>query len=146
MLIKDKWPWQGFFSLALYNKITGECKVVETKNLITNAGLNWLRDRMYGASSLIYTEMAVGTGSTAAQPTDTALEAEVGPRKSVVFTPGGAGQLICDSFWNETEINVHIREVAIFAGTVMVARAIVDINKSNQESLTITRTDTLGRV
>lgn len=146
MLIRDGWPWQGYFTLALYNRKTGLWRIVETKNLITNAGLNWLRDRMYGASSQVYTEMSVGTDSTPAQPTDIALVAEVAPRKTVVFTPGGAGQLTADAFWNETEVNVYIREVGIWAGTILVARAIVDLNKTDQESLTITRTDTLGRV
>jgi hypothetical protein len=145
MLIHENWPWQGYFTLALYNKITGQWKIVRTKNLITNAGLNWLRDRMYGASGDVLTDLAVGTGGTPPAPTDIALEAEVAPRKAAVYSAGGTGELTTDAFWDHTEINVHIREVGIFAGQILVARAKVDMDKTSQESLTITRLDLLGR-
>lgn len=43
------------------------------------AGLNLLRDAMYGDSVTFYTHIAVGTGTTAVAATDTALVTEIHP-------------------------------------------------------------------
>lgn len=45
--------------------------------MITNAGLNLLRNWIYGDSVNAITHMGVGTGTAAPQATDTTLEAEV---------------------------------------------------------------------
>lgn len=144
MLVRDSWPWTGRFVLTLENRLTGAIRVVEVPNLITDAGLNWLRDRMQGRSDDYLTDLAVGTDGRAAQPTDAALFGEVS-RKAVVLSQPETGVSLADAFWDHTEANVHIREVGVYAGTILVARAVVDVPKSNQESLTVTRRDTLAR-
>lgn len=145
MLSGDPWGWSGTFSLTLTNRATGESRLVEVRNQITDGGLNWLRDLMQGRASLPLTEIALGTDGRATQSGDIALYGEVAPRKTVIMSLSGTGVSVCDAFWDDTEANVQIRELGIFAGAVLVARAVIDVPKTSQESLTVTRRDTLKR-
>lgn len=145
MLTKDNWQWSGSFDLALHNTVTGASRLIEVTNLLTDGGLNWLRDRMQGRSTEYFTEIALGTDGRAAQGSDQALYGEVLPRKPVIISQPETGVSLCDAFWSETEANVHIRELGIYAGPILVARAVVDVEKTSQESLTVTRRDILKR-
>lgn len=49
----------------------------EVKNLVVDSGLNLLRDRIAGTTSAYITHFAVGTGTTAVTPVQTALVSEV---------------------------------------------------------------------
>lgn len=145
MLMRDQWGWTGDFILNLTNVFTGATRTIAVPNLLTDAGLNWLRDRMQGQSNDWLTEIALGTDSTPASAEQAALFAEIAPRKSVVVSQPETGVSLCDALWDHTEANVRIRELGIFAGTILVARAVVDVTKTGQESLTVTRRDTLKR-
>ena len=73
----EKLKLKGLIELSLIR----EGKVIENrkiKNTITNAGLDEITNLLGNVSSPVaFTFLAVGTGSTAANATDTALETEI---------------------------------------------------------------------
>ena len=59
--------------------------------MITNAGLNLLRNWMYGDSVNALSHIAVGTGGAAPQATDTTLETEVVRKVFGALSKGSVG-------------------------------------------------------
>lgn len=59
-------------------------------NLVVTAGLNMIRDFLSNAASTRITHVALGTGTTAAAATDTALQTEVYRDLVTLFTPSAA--------------------------------------------------------
>lgn len=66
----------GYVEVESHNVVTGERVVHAGRNLITDAGRNVIRDLILG-NGRIPSAIATGTGTTAAQLSDTALETEV---------------------------------------------------------------------
>jgi hypothetical protein len=126
----------------------------EVFNKITDAGLAWYIDLLRGVGEPGFKYIALGTDSTPAAYTDTRLGAEQVRKAISAFNPT-LPVLESVVIFLDTEANFRIREIGIFAGAtatsepntgVLVARTIVDIEKTNIGSLKITREDRLGRV
>lgn len=151
--VRDPWRWRGGFDVALADKLTGRIELVRwVPNLITDLGLAMTIDLWAGDQSAGWAYIAVGTDSTPPANGNTQLGAEVA-RKAVTFEKR-TGELLATVFFDDTEANVLIRELGLFGGSaatgavdsgILVARAVVSINKTNQHSLTITRRDLLAR-
>lgn len=153
MQMHDPWRWSGGFDIALWNIRTGQFDLVQFQpNLITDAGLALTVDLWAGAQAVGWAYIAVGTDGTAPANGQTQLMNEVA-RKPVTFERR-TGELLATVFFSDGEANVVIRELGLFGGDsatadpntgVLIARAVVNINKTNLHSLTVTRRDLLAR-
>jgi len=85
--------------------------------------------RTYGFWASIFNRMQV---------TDGIASAEKAPVVEVF--PDAAKSTV---FFDHNEANIHIRTVRLFAGTDLIAENTIDIQKTNRQSLTITRRDIL---
>lgn len=127
-------------------------------NLITDAGLNMIRDMLSGSitdAKIKY--IALGNGTAAPANTDTQLETEKF-RKAVTSQnndPITAGKLYTELYIADTEANTFkCEEIGWFAGTgatatansgICIARILYSRQKASTESWTIRRTDTISR-
>jgi len=127
-------------------------------NLITDAGLNMFRDILRGTitdGKIKY--VALGNNATAPANGQTQLVAEQF-RKLVTSQnpdPVIAGKLYTEVYVSDTEANsFKCEEIGWFAGAgatgtintgIMIARVLYSRQKSNTESWTIRRTDTISR-
>ena len=145
--------WSGKFIVKIKNK--SDTEVIEINNVITNAGLNLLRNFLAGEVSdgqLKY--LAVGTSSASVNFTDTQLGAELFRTEFVDQNITSTGVLNSNTILLENEAVGQIEEVGIFAGStassatnsgIMISRILFSRDKTNLESIQFQRVDTIGR-
>lgn len=132
--------------IALTGKLTISLNdeiVQETNNLVVTAGKEWVAARMKNTSTVM-THMGVGTSSTAAALTDTALVAEHADGRQTLTTSGGtvAGAVITFhrtfAAGNQTGA---ITEAGIFtastSGTMLARTVFGVVNKGALDTMTI---------
>ena len=126
----------------------------EMKNLITNVGLNMMRDGLYGpggAQDLEIKYLAIGSDNTSPVVTDTTLGTETFRKARTSQSKPGTGQQTYVQYIDPTEAIGVIEEFGWFAGAaagavadsgIMVSRVLYSRVKTALESLQIERTDT----
>lgn len=114
------------FTFQSIDKKTGKVKKeAKFHNLVTNAGLN----AVAGLIAAEFDYLAIGTGTTAANATDTALETEF-TRENVIATSEGTGVIEYDHVFEVgTGVSEEITEVGLFnsateTGSTMLNRAV----------------------
>lgn len=119
----------------------GKLRVYESKNLITNAGKNLIRDMLLG-SGFPPMAIAIGTGTTAADVNDVALQAEVF-RSSLIRRLSGFHMATFQAFFTADDANGNtITELGLMNSTafnqgVMLARTLCSpVAKNNATLLT----------
>ncbi len=140
---------RGHITLELRDATTGRLKTRRhMHNLIVTAGKNWLAEYLTAASPPAnMSHIAIGTGTTDAQVTDTALQAEIGTR--VAATKSRQNNV---GTWQATFAAGNgtgaITEAGLFnaaaAGTMFSRRVFAVINKSDNDELVITWQITFG--
>lgn len=146
-------------------KASGELKIVlrdengnikderRVKNLIVNSGLEYIVSRMKDATATAMSHMEVGTGSTAAAASDTALGAAVsGARVALDSTtiPDGTpdDDLVYVATFGAGTGTDALTEAGIFnaasAGTMLCRTVFSAVNKGANDSLEITWTISLS--
>lgn len=136
----------GAYEIEAINTATGERVTHRTSNIVVQGFYDALFEFLnYSSDSpdadvIDLTQIRLGTGTTAPTRNDTALEAEYFSKditsKSYTDTTFTARLSIGAPEGNPA--GEHIREVAAYAGTRMVSRAIVDIQKNSNIQLVIT--------
>lgn len=126
----------------------------EFYNLITDAGLNLLRDVLDGTVANAQIRYAAfGTSNATPANGQTALGAEI-YRKLVVTTPTTVGVVSTGVVLEATDAVGAIEEIGWFAGPgassipgsgVMIARVLYTLTKTNLQTLYLQRFDTIGR-
>lgn len=155
MRISEAIAWRGLVRVEVRGPRGLE--VVEFPNLITDAGLNYVRNLLDGTISGDTAIRYIALGSSAAAPaaSDTKLGNEIFRKQVTQQTLPGTGQLRTICYIAPYEAVGQIEEIGWFAGPeatsakdsgVLVARVLYSRNKTNLESLQITRVDTFGRV
>ncbi|MCL6479372.1 MAG: hypothetical protein K6T65_13350 [Peptococcaceae bacterium] len=147
-MLKSFYPWNGRWRIEHLGRVA----VVE--NRLTDAGLQWFIDLWRGTAEPGFKYIALGTDPTPVDNADITLGAEQIRRPvgsfEVVFP-----ELESSTTFQDTEANFLIREIGLFAGAtatadpdtgILVARAVVEIDKTDLGSLKITRLDRIGRV
>lgn len=152
-MARDSVLWSG--SVRLIIATSTRRQIVSLTNLITDAGLNLMRDVLAGlASDGEIKYVAVGTGSTPPAATDMGLETEVFRKAVTKRDAPGTGQVQTTCHVASYEGNYSIQEVGWFAGPdatptpgsgILVARVLYARTKDELESWQIVRTDTFGR-
>jgi len=158
MLTNESTGWIGKWEVIINDIAGNEIERTEVRpNMIMDAGLNMMRDLLSGAitdGEIKY--VALGDGSAPTAAGQVALQNERF-RKIVTAQSNDTqpGKLFTDLFVADFEANnFECQEIGWFAGAgstttsgsgIMVARVLYHRQKTNLESWTIRRTDTITR-
>ncbi len=146
--------WSGTFEIIITTPT--KRKTVQLRNLITDAGLNYIRDLLDGSinppTQIQY--IALGSSNTLASASDTRLGAEFFRKPVTKQEIPGTGQVASTVYVAPYEANQQTEEIGVFAGPgatsakdsgVLIARVLWSHLKTELESLQIVRTDTISR-
>ena len=154
VLLRARLGWRGQVNVGVYRD--GQLvDHVSIRNLITDDGLNLVRDALKGdVADTGIKYLAWGNDDTAPTASDTALGNEQGRRQITSRSIPGTGALQSTTIIASTEANDQIEELGFFAGAdataaagsgVLLARVLYSRLKSDQESIQVDRTGTLAR-
>lgn len=141
-MLNDGLKLTGKLTIALNDEI-----VQEVPNLVVTAGKEYVASRMKDTSATAMSHMAIGTGSTAAAASQTALGSESARTGLTSTTVSGADIVYVDTFAAGTGTGA-ITEAGIFnasSGGTMLCRTVFSVvNKGASDAMTITWTVTVS--
>jgi hypothetical protein len=141
-MLNDGLKLTGKLTIALNDEI-----VQEVPNLVVTAGKEYVASRIKDASATAMSHMAIGTGSTAAAASQTALGSESARTGLTSTTVSGADIVYVDTFAAGTGTGA-ITEAGIFnanSGGTMLCRTVFSVvNKGASDAMTITWTVTVS--
>lgn len=141
-MINDDLKLKGKLQIAL----NGET-VQEVDNLVVTAGKGYVASRMKDASATAMSHMAIGSGSTAAAASQTALGTELG-RVSLTSTNVSAAVVTYVATFAAGTGTGAVTEAALLnasSGGTMLCRTVFSVvNKGSADSMTITWTVTVS--
>ena len=121
--------------------------VLEKKNLIVTAGKAFLANAILNSSASPFTNMAIGTGTTAAAVGDTTLGSELA-RSAFTSSSVASNVVSLSTTYAAGTGTGALTEAGIFnagSGGTMLSRVVFSaINKGSADSLTISWTITVG--
>ena len=145
-MVNDSIKTKGTLTLVLTDQ-NGNVKQQDEHNLVVNAGLAYIASRMRDATATVMTHMGVGTGVTAAGPTQSALTTALGARVALDSTSLVTTTVANDAVQYVTTFGPGvatgaITEAGIFnalTGGTMLCRTVFSvINKDALDTLVIT--------
>ena len=141
-MINDGLKLKGKLAISLNGKI-----IQEVDNLVVTAGKGYVASRMKDATATAMSHMAIGSGSTAAAASDTALGNQLGRVALTSTTVSNAVVTQVASFPAGTGTGA-VTEAAILnasSGGTMLCRTVFSVvNKGAQDSMTVTWTVTVS--
>ena len=141
-MINDGLKLKGKLAISLNGKI-----IQEVDNLVVTAGKGYVASRMKDTTATAMSHMAIGSGSTAAAASDTALGNQLGRVALTSTTVSGAVVTYVASFPAGTGTGA-VTEAAILnasSGGTMLCRTVFSVvNKGAQDSMTVTWTVTVS--
>ena len=141
-MLNDGLKLTGKLSIALNGEV-----VQEVPNLVVTAGKGYVASRMKDASATAMSHMGIGSGSTAAAASDTALGNQLARTSLTSSTVSGADVVYVETFPAGTGTGA-ITEAGIFnasSGGTMLCRTVFDVvNKGASDAMTITWTVTVS--
>lgn len=146
-MINDNLKLKGRVAMVLRD-VNGNVKEEqEINNLVVNSGLDFIASRMKDGTATAMSNMAVGSGTTAAAAGDTALESELG-RAALTSTTVTDNAVAYVATFGAGVGTGAVTEAGIFnagAGGDMLCRTVFSVvNKAADDSLQITWTVTLS--
>ena len=141
-MINDDLKLKGKLAIALNGKI-----VQEIDNLVVTAGKGYVASRMKDATATAMSHMAIGSGTTAAAASQTALGTELGRVSLTSTNVSGAVVTYVATFAAGTGTGA-VTEAALLnasSGGTMLCRTVFSVvNKGSADSMTITWTVTVS--
>ena len=141
-MLNDGLKLTGKLSIALNGEV-----VQEVPNLVVTAGKGYVASRMKDASATAMSHMGIGSGSTAAAASDTALGNQLARTGLTSTTVSGADVVYVDTFPAGTGTGA-VTEAGIFnasSGGTRLCRTVFDVvNKGASDAMTITWTVTVS--
>ena len=141
-MINDGLKLKGKLAIALNGDVV---HVVD--NLVVTAGKGYVASRIKDASATAMSHMAIGSGSTAAAASDTALGSELGRVSLTSTTVSSAVVTYVATFAAGTGTGA-VTDAALLnasAGVTMLCRTVFSVvNKGSADSMTITWTVTVS--
>lgn len=140
MQFESEMAMKGRLTIALNDEV-----VQEVDNLVVTTGKGYVASRMKDATATAMSHMAIGTGSTAAAASDTALGSESARVALTSTTVSGADITYVATFGAGTG-TAAITEAAVLnassSGTMLCRTVFAVVNKGASDSMTITWTVT----
>lgn len=144
--MNDGLKLRGDVALVLRDKNGNVKEERKIKNLIVNTGLNFICDRMKNDETAM-SHMALGSGSTAAAASDTALGTQLGSREALDSDTVSSNTITYTSSFEAGDATGAVTEAGIFnatsGGTMLCRTVFAVVNKSADDSLSVTWTITL---
>jgi hypothetical protein len=141
-MVNENLKLTGALTIALNDEV-----VHEVDNLVVTAGKNFVASRMKDTTKAAMTHMAVGTGTTAAAASQTALVTE-NDRNTLTSTTVTANAIAYVCTWAAGDATAALTEAGIFnasSGGDMLCRTVFSVvNKASADSMTITWTVTVS--
>jgi len=141
-MINDGLKLKGKLTIALNDEV-----VQEVPNLVVTTGKDYVASRMKDATATAMSHMAIGTGSTAAGASDTALGNQSARTTLTSTTVTDNDVVYVDTFPAGTGTGA-ITEAGIFnasSGGTMLCRTVFSVvNKGASDAMTITWTVTVS--
>ena len=141
-MINDGLKLKGKLAISLNIKI-----IQEVDNLVVTAGKGYVASRMKDASATAMSHMAIGSGSSAAGASDTALGSQLGRVALTSTTVSSAVVTYVASFPAGTGTGA-VTEAGILnasSGGTMLCRTVFSVvNKGASDSMTVTWTVTVS--
>lgn len=141
-MINDDLKLKGKLAIALNGKT-----VQEVDNLVVTAGKGYVASRMKDATATAMSHMAIGSGTTAAAASQTALGTELGRVSLTSTNVSGAVVTYVATFGAGTGTGA-VTEAALLnasSGGTMLCRTVFSVvNKGSADSMTITWTVTVS--
>jgi len=148
-MVNDNMKLTGRLNLKVTDENGNLKEDVTVNNLVVTAGKEWVADLMQGGTGTPMSHMAVGTGATAADAADTALETEAA--RVALSVAGGTRTGASIEFvgvYPAGTGTASLTEAGIFnatpAGTMLARTVFTAIAKGASDSLTITWTVSVG--
>ena len=146
MFKKEETKATGKLTVEIKNDKGVVIETREVKNLVVDDGLEYIADRMKN-NSTVMSHMAIGTGSTAAAASDTALGTEAARQALTSTTVTANAVAYVASFAAGTGTGA-ITEAGILnagsGGTLLCRTVFSVVNKGASDSMTITWTVTIS--
>ena len=141
-MINDDLKLKGKLAIAINGEV-----VQEVDNLVVTAGKGYVASRMKDATATAMSHMAIGSGSTAAAASDTALGNELG-RVSLTSTNVSAAVVTYVATFGAGTGTGAVTEAALLnassSGTMLCRTVFSVVNKGSADSMTITWTVTVS--
>lgn len=119
----------------------------EFKNLVVNTGLAYVASRMVGTAANVMSNMALGSGTTAASATDTALQTELG-RVALASGTAAANIVTYTATFPPGTATGAVTEAGILnaasAGTLLCRTVFAVVNKGSDDAMSVTWTITIS--
>lgn len=141
-MLNDGLKLTGKLSIAINNEV-----VQEIPNLVVTTGKGYVASRMKDATATAMSHMAIGTGSTAAAASDSALGTEAG-RVTLTSTTVSANEVEYVATFAAGTGTGAITEAGILnassSGTLLCRTVFSVVNKGSADAMTITWTVTVS--
>ena len=141
-MINDGLKLKGKLAISLNGKI-----IQEVDNLVVTAGKGYVASRMKDATATAMSHMAIGSGSTAAAASDTALGNQLG-RVALTSTAVSNAVVTYTATFGAGTGTGAVTEAGILnasSGGTMLCRTVFSVvNKGASDSMTITWTVTVS--
>ena len=141
-MINDDLKLKGKLAISLNGKI-----IQEVDNLVVTAGKGYVASRMKDTTATAMSHMAIGSGSTAAAASDTALGNQLGRVALTSTTVSNAVVTYVASFPAGTGTGA-VTEAGILnassSGTMLCRTVFSVVNKGASDSMTVTWTVTVS--
>jgi len=141
-MINDDLKLKGKLAISINGEV-----VQEVDNLVVTAGKGYVASRMKDATATAMSHMAIGSGSTAAAASDTALGNELG-RVSLTSTNVSAAVVTYVATFAAGTGTGAVTEAGILnassSGTLLCRTEFSVVNKGSSDSMTITWTVTVS--
>jgi hypothetical protein len=145
-MMNDGLKLRGDVALVLRDKNGNVKEERKINNLIVNTGLNFICDRMKNDETAM-SHMALGSGSTAAAAGDTTLGSQLGSREALDSDTVSSNTITYTSSFEAGDATGAVTEAGIFnaasGGTMLCRTVFAVVNKSADDSLSVTWTITL---
>jgi len=147
-MLNDKLKLRGDVVFELKDKDGKIKETREVKNLVVNAGLEFICSRIAGNGAPVMSHMGVGSGTTAAAAGQTDLVSILGEREALDSTTPSNNIVVFQCSLEAGDGTGAITESGIFndaTGGTMLARVVFPvINKAVDDTMNITHTLTLS--
>jgi len=143
-MIIDNFKLTGKLKIELNNEV-----VAEVPNIVVGDGKDYVASRMKDTTDSAMSHMAIGTGSTAAAASNSALGSELsGSRTALTSTTVTDNDIVYVATFGAGTGTGAVTEAGIFnastSGTMLCRTVFSVVNKGSADSMTITWTVTVS--